>query len=97
MAEISSERLIKVEEREKSNTHRIDRLENLTEAIHRQNENIARLVEKLEATNTTIEAQEKRLSEIEKQPRTRQNAVFVAVVTAIASAVFGALATLMFS
>lgn len=97
MAEISSERLIKVEEREKSNTHRIDRLENLTEAIHRQNENIARLVEKLEATNTTIEAQEKRLSEIEKQPRARQNAVFVAVVTAIASAVFGALATLMFS
>lgn len=97
MAEIASERLIKVEEREKSNTHRIDRLEKLTEAIHLQNENIARLVEKLEATNTTIEVQEKRLSEIEKQPRARQNAAFTAVITAIASAVFGALVTLMLS
>ena len=42
MAEISNERIVKVEEREKSNTHRLDRLENLTEAIHRQNENIVR-------------------------------------------------------
>lgn len=35
MAEISAERIVKVEERGKSNTHRIDRLENLTDAIHR--------------------------------------------------------------
>lgn len=97
MTEISNERIIKVEEREKSNTHRLDRLENLTEAIHRQNENIVRLVEKLEATNTTIKAHEKRLCEIEKLPRARQNAAFSAVVTAIASAVIGALVTFLFS
>lgn len=92
-----NERLVKAEERGKSNSHRIDRLESLTEAINRQNENIARLVEKLESTNLSVEAHERRLSEIEKQPRSRQNAVFASVITAVLSAVFGAVATLLFS
>ena len=96
MVEFSAERLVKVEEREKSNTHRIDRLESLTEAIHRQNENIARLVEKLEATNSALDAQEKRLSEIEKLPRARGEAVFSSGLTALASAVAGALMTMLF-
>ena len=97
MAEISAERIVKVEEREKSNTHRIDRLETLAEAIHLQNENIARLVEKLEATNSALDAQEKRLSEMEKLPRWRENTVFSSAVTAAASAVAGALITMFFS
>ncbi len=97
MAEFSAERIIKVEEREKSNTHRIDRLESLAEAIHRQNENIARLVEKLEATASALDAQEKRLSEMEKMPRWRENAVFSSAVTAVASAAAGAIITMFFS
>ncbi|MBQ7291593.1 MAG: hypothetical protein IJW76_07715 [Clostridia bacterium] len=97
MAEISAERIVKVEEREKSNTHRIDRLETLAEAIHLQNENIARLVEKLEATNSALDAQEKRLSEMEKLPRWRENTVFSSAVTAAASAVAGAIITMFFS
>lgn len=97
MAELSAERIVKVEEREKSNTHRIDRLENLADAIHRQNENIARLVEKLEATNSALDAQEKRLSEMEKMPRWRENTVFSSAVTAVASAAAGAIITMIFS
>ena len=97
MAEISAERIVKVEEREKSNTHRIDRLETLAEAIHLQNENIARLVEKLEATNSALDAQEKRLSEMENLPRWRENTVFSSAVTAAASAVAGAIITMFFS
>lgn len=97
MAEISAERIVKVEEREKSNSHRIERLEGLADAIYMQNENIARLVEKLEATNNALDAHEKRLSEIEKLPKMRQDAVFSSAVTALASAVAGALITLFFS
>ena len=97
MAEVTSERLVKVEERGKSNTHRIDRLENLAEAIHRQNENTARLAEKLETIDMTIEALEKRLSEIERQPKTKLNAFSTAFVTALASAVFSMIATLLLS
>lgn len=96
MVEFSAERMVKVEEREKSNSHRIDKLEGLADAIHRQNENIARLVEKLEATNNALAAQEARLSEIEKLPRERGEAVFSSGITAIASAVAGALMTMLF-
>lgn len=97
MADISAERIVKAEERGKSNTHRIDRLENLAEAIYRQNENIARLVEKLEATASALDAQEKRLSEMERLPRWRENTVFSSAVTAAASAVAGALIAVIFS
>lgn len=94
MVEFSSERMVKVEEREKSNSHRIDRLESLADAIHSQNENIARLVEKLEATNNALDAHEKRLYEIEKLPRARGETVFSSGITALASAVAGALVTM---
>ena len=97
MADISAERIVKAEERGKSNTHRIDRLENLAEAIYRQNENIARLVEKLEATASALDAQEKRLSEMERLPRWRENTVFSSAVTAAASAVAGAFIAVIFS
>lgn len=97
MIEISAERIVKVEEREKSNSHRIDRLENLAQAISVQNENIARLVEKLEATNSALDAHEKRLSEMERLPRWRENTFFSSAATAIASAAVGALITMFFS
>ena len=94
MLEFSAERIVKIEEREKSNSHRIEKLESLAEAIYLQNENIARLVEKLEATNSALDAQEKRLSEIEKLPRMRGETVFSSGITALASAVAGALVTM---
>ena len=96
MVEFSAERMVKVEEREKSNSHRIDKLEGLADAIYRQNENIARLVEKLEATNSALSAQEARLSEIEKLPRERGEAAISSALTALASAVAGALVTMLF-
>ena len=95
MIEFSAERMVKLEEREKSNSHRIEKLENLAEAIYSQNENIARLVEKLEATNNALDAHEKRLSEIERLPRARAETVFSSGITALASAVAGALVTML--
>ena len=95
MVEFSAERMVKLEAREKSNSHRIEKLENLAEAIYSQNENIARLVEKLEATNNALDAHEKRLSEIERLPRARAETVFSSGITALASAVAGALVTML--
>ncbi len=85
-----SVRVAKTEDRAKSNTHRLNRMEKLTDAIHAQNENIVRLVEKLETVNSSLDAQEKRLSEIEKLPRQREGAVFAAAVTALISSLIGA-------
>lgn len=88
-----SERVTRIEERAKSNTHRIDRLEKLADAIYRQNENIVRLVEKLETMNSSITMHEKRIREIEKIPRSRMNTVFTAIITAILSSLISAAVT----
>ena len=93
----ASRRLTKLEEREKTNTHRIDRLEGLANEVHAQNENIARLIVQIEFTNKQLSLQEKRLTEIEKQPRARLNLIWGAIVTAIASAAVGAIATVIIS
>ncbi|MGN1095794.1 MAG: hypothetical protein ACI4QR_05355 [Eubacteriales bacterium] len=97
IAELSAERITKVEQRAKSNTHRIDRLENLADAINRQNETAARLVEKLEAINASLALHEKRLSEMEKLPRTRLDAVFIGIVSAISSALITSVLTMILS
>lgn len=88
-----SERVTRIEERAKSNTHRIYRLEKLADAIYRQNENIVRLVEKLETMNSSITMHEKRIREIEKIPRSRMNTVFTAIITAILSSLISAAVT----
>ena len=93
----ASRRLTKLEEREKTNTHRIDRLEGLANEVHAQNENLARLIVQIEFTNKQLSLQEKRLTEIEKQPRARLNLIWGAIVTAIASAAVGAIATVIIS
>lgn len=95
--EDASRRLIKLEEREKSNTHRLDRLEGLVEEVHSQNENIARLIVELEFTNKQLTLHDERLSEMEKQPRTRMNLLWGALITAILSAAVGAVVTAVIS
>ena len=93
----ASRRLIKLEEREKSNTHRLDRLEGLVSEVHAQNENIARLIAELEFTNKQLAAHDERLSEMEKQPRARLNLLWGTLITAIISAAVGAVVTAVIS
>ena len=93
----ASRRLVKLEEREKTNARRLDRLEGLANEVHAQNENIARLIVQIEFTNKQLSLQEKRLTEIEKQPRARLNLIWGSVITALASAAVGAIATVIIS
>ena len=94
--DFEGERLTKAEERAKSNSRRLDRLERLTDEVSKQNENIARLVIQLEFTNQQLTAHDKRLQEIENRPKGRFNMVAGAVITAICSALAGAAVTLFF-
>lgn len=89
------ERIVKIEEREKINSHRIDKLEALANAINSQNENITRLVIQLEEANRRLENQDERLCDIEKQPLIRFTSVIKAVISAVAGAVAGALISLL--
>ena len=79
----------------KINSHRIDKLEALANAINSQNENIARLVVQLEAANRRLENQDERLCDIEKQPLRRFSSLLKAVISAVAGAAAGALISLL--
>ena len=96
LREYEGERLTKAEERSKSNSRRLDRLERLTDEVSKQNENIARLVVQLKFTNEQLSAHDKRLQEIENRPQHHFHMVAGAVVTAICSALAGAAVTLLF-
>lgn len=89
--EIEVERIVKLEEREKANTHRIDKLERLFDIISEQNTNIAELVVELKHTNEALKCQGQRLDVIESQPRSRLNIIFTAIVSAVISAGIGVL------
>lgn len=47
-------RLTEVESRSKSNTHRIDKLESVTEEIHTMSNTMIQLVEEVKHTNETV-------------------------------------------
>ena len=95
-AQSAAERLCKIEERVKSNSHRISKFEELANAINSQNENIARLVAQLEAANEKLQSQDARLSAMEKRPGERVEVVVRSVLYAIAGALAGALAGYIF-
>ena len=60
--------LIETDQRCKSNTHRLDKLEDLADAIHIQGENIARMVTELSHTNKNLEDLSARVGSLEKKP-----------------------------
>ena len=95
LSEYAGERLTKTEERAKSNSKRLDRLERLADEVSKQNENIARLVIQLEYMNRQLSAQEKRLREIESEPRNRMQMIAGAIVTALCSALIGGVVGLL--
>ena len=68
MSEYENERLAKTEERLKSDSRRLDRLERLADEVHIQNENIARLVVQPEFVGRQLSSHEKRLANIESLP-----------------------------
>lgn len=96
LRDYEGERLTKAEERGKSNSRRLDRLERLTDEVSKQNEHIARLVLQLQFTNEQLKAHDKRLQEIESRPHHHLHMVIGAVVTAVCSALAGAAVTLLF-
>ena len=69
-------RLTAVENRAQSNTHRLDELGKLTDAVNGMNTNIKLTIQQLETTNRSLEVvtaqnkkQDDRLTALEKDPR----------------------------
>ena len=85
-------RLTDVENRSKSNTHRLDDLEKLTDAVNGMNTNIKLTIQQLETTNKSLEnvtaqnkKQDDRLTALEKAPGAFGNKLWWAVIAAFIS------------
>ena len=89
-------RLTDVESRSKSNTHRLDDLERLTDAVNGMNTNIKLTIQQLESTNKSLEivtaqnkSQDDRLAALEKAPGILGNKLWWTVVAAAIGAYVG--------
>lgn len=85
-------RLTAVENRAQSNTHRLDELGKLTDAVNGMNTNIKLTIQQLENTNKSLEIvtaqnkkQDDRLTALEKAPGIFGNKLWWAVIAALVS------------
>ena len=83
-------RLTAVENRAQSNTHRLDELGKLTDAVNGMNTNIKLTIQQLETTNRSLEVvtaqnkkQDDRLTALEKAPGVFGNKLWWAVIAAV--------------
>lgn len=83
-------RLTAVENRAQSNTHRLDELGKLTDAVNGMNTNIKLTIQQLETTNRSLEVvtaqnkkQDDRLTALEKAPGVFGNKLWWAVIAAL--------------
>lgn len=82
-------RLTEVESRSKSNTRRLDKLEESTEAINRLATSMEVMVVKQEEVAETVGKLDKKVTELESKPGKRWEKVVEKILTALASAIAG--------
>ena len=101
MNEIDIEhRLTDVENRAKSNTHRLDKLEPIVDEIHTMSNTMVQLVQEVKHTNETVnnldakvDRMDSRVDDMERAPAEDAKKYKTTAVTAIISTIAGAFAT----
>ena len=92
-------RLTKVEERSKSNQHRLDKLEPIVEEIHKMSETLVEMTSEMKHTNKNVEEIKDKVETLENEPAKRwkesTKALFNAFLGAIGTAVAGGLIYLL--
>lgn len=93
------ERLTKVEERSKSNGHRLDKLEPIIDEIHTMSKTMVQLVEELKHTNVNVSAlndkvekMDNRVDKMEKAPLDDMKSYKRTAITTIISTLAGGFA-----
>lgn len=101
MDEIEIEhRITEVEQRAKSNSHRLDKLEPIVEEIHTMSNTMVQLVQEVKHTNETVNSldekvdrMDSRVDDMERAPAEDVKKYKTTAITAIISTIAGALAT----
>lgn len=94
------QRLTRTEERSKSNTHRLDKLEPIVEEIHNMSETLVEITSEMKHTNSTVNSINEKVEKLEQEPGDRWknstravlNAILGAIGAAIAAGIFWAIA-----
>lgn len=88
-------RLTEVEQRTKSNTHRLDKLEPIVDEIHSMSETLVEMTNEMKHTNRNVEDIKEKVEVMEQEPANRwkdsTRAIFNAFLGAIGTAVAGGL------
>lgn len=82
-------RLTEVEERAKSNSHRLDKLEESTEAINRLATSMEVMAERQEQVVETVGKLDSKVTALEEKPGQRWDSLVDKIVWAIAAALIG--------
>jgi len=82
-------RLSAVEQRSKSNSHRLEALEKQTEAVNRLATSVAVMAEKVETTGDKVDSLCVDVQEIKQKPAKRWETVVGQVISLLVAAVFG--------
>lgn len=82
-------RLTEVEERSKSNSHRLDKLEESTEAINRLATSMEVMAERQEQVVETVGRLDAKVTTLEEKPAKRWDALVDKIVWSIAAALIG--------
>jgi predicted nucleic acid-binding Zn-ribbon protein len=82
-------RLTEVEERSKSNSHRLDKLEESTEAINRLATSMEVMAERQEKVADTVSKLDGKVTALEEKPGKRWDGLIDKIVWAIAAALIG--------
>lgn len=91
MNEEQLKELTQTTERSRSNTHRIDKLEEQQTLLHEMNKNIAVIAEQTKDTKEDLQGVKKDVEEIKQKPNKLVDHVQFIVIGAIAGAVVGAM------
>lgn len=68
----------------KNNTQRIEKLEEVTQAIYEQNSSIKVLIKEMAHTNESIQKLDMRIASLEKKPTETLNKIVTAIISALA-------------
>lgn len=91
------EHLIRTEERAKSNTHRLDKLEPIIEEIHTMSKTMVQLVGEVQHTNENVSEIKDEVAELKNKPSARMEQIKTAIITAICTGLIGgAIAVILF-
>lgn len=86
-------RLTQVEQRAKSNTHRLEKLEESTEAINRLATSMEVMVSKQEQVAQTVEKLDDKVTALEEKPAKRVDGLVDKIIWAVCAAVISFLLT----